>query len=63
VSETDLKHTPLYDRHLAAGGRMVPFAGYAMPVQYPTASWPSIAGPASTPVCSTSATWARPGWC
>ncbi len=28
--------TPLYDLHVAAGGRMVPFAGYMMPVQYPT---------------------------
>ncbi|MCW5722694.1 MAG: glycine cleavage system aminomethyltransferase GcvT [Devosia sp.] len=32
----DLKKTPLYDRHVAAGGRIVPFAGYALPVQYPT---------------------------
>ncbi|MGZ8363149.1 MAG: glycine cleavage system aminomethyltransferase GcvT [Caulobacteraceae bacterium] len=31
----DLKRTPLYDAHVAAGARMVPFAGYAMPVQYP----------------------------
>lgn len=29
-----LKRTPLYDAHVAAGGRMVPFAGYEMPVQY-----------------------------
>ena len=29
-----LSRTPLYDAHLAAGGRMVPFAGYEMPVQY-----------------------------
>lgn len=29
-------HTPLYDAHVALGARMVPFAGYAMPVQYPT---------------------------
>jgi aminomethyltransferase len=28
-------HTPLYDAHVALGARMVPFAGYAMPVQYP----------------------------
>ena len=28
------KHTPLYDAHLAAGGKMVEFAGYAMAVQY-----------------------------
>lgn len=31
----DLKRTPLYDAHVAAGARMVAFAGYAMPVQYP----------------------------
>src|SRR3954447_24458726 len=29
-----LKRTPLYDRHVAAGGRLVPFAGWEMPVQY-----------------------------
>jgi len=29
-----LLRTPLYDRHVAAGARMVPFAGYDMPVQY-----------------------------
>ncbi len=28
------KKTPLYDKHVAAGGKMVPFAGYLMPVQY-----------------------------
>ncbi len=33
MSETVLR-TPLYDAHVAAGGRMVPFAGYDMPVQY-----------------------------
>lgn len=27
-------HTPLHDVHLVAGGRMVEFAGYDMPVQY-----------------------------
>src|ERR1051325_10852143 len=31
-----LKHTPLYDIHRALGARIVPFAGYEMPVQYPT---------------------------
>ncbi len=30
----DLKRTPLYDLHLELGARMVPFAGYEMPVQY-----------------------------
>jgi glycine cleavage system T protein (aminomethyltransferase) len=29
-----LKHTPLHALHLALGGKMVPFAGYDMPVQY-----------------------------
>ena len=29
-----LKRTALYDRHLAAGARLVPFAGWEMPVQY-----------------------------
>lgn len=26
--------TPLYDCHVAAGGKIVPFAGYLLPVQY-----------------------------
>ena len=30
-----LLHTPLHELHVALGARMVPFAGYAMPVQYP----------------------------
>jgi aminomethyltransferase len=29
-----LKRTPLHDRHRAAGARLVPFAGWEMPVQY-----------------------------
>ncbi|MBN9023940.1 MAG: glycine cleavage system protein T, partial [Rhizobiales bacterium] len=35
VSE-DLRETPLASLHRELGARMVPFAGYAMPVQYPT---------------------------
>ena len=31
-----LHRTPLYDSHVAMGGRMVEFAGYELPVQYPT---------------------------
>ncbi len=34
-STTDLLKTPLHDLHLELGARMVPFAGYRMPVQYP----------------------------
>jgi aminomethyltransferase len=30
------KRTPLYELHLEYGARMVPFAGYEMPVQFPT---------------------------
>jgi len=30
----DLQRTPLHEVHVALGARMVPFAGYAMPVQY-----------------------------
>src|SRR4051812_44018012 len=29
-----LQRTPLYDRHVALGARLVPFAGWEMPVQY-----------------------------
>ena len=29
-----LRQTPLHDRHAAAGARLVPFAGWEMPVQY-----------------------------
>lgn len=32
---TELKRTPLNDLHVAQGAKMVPFAGYEMPVQYP----------------------------
>src|SRR5687767_3323457 len=32
--EATLLRTPLYERHVALGARMVPFAGYEMPVQY-----------------------------
>jgi aminomethyltransferase len=36
TTESALKRTPLYDIHVALGGKIVPFAGYEMPVQYPT---------------------------
>lgn len=29
-----MKHTPLFQKHLDAGAKMVPFAGYEMPVSY-----------------------------
>ncbi|MEO1132220.1 MAG: glycine cleavage system aminomethyltransferase GcvT [Cyanobacteria bacterium J06639_1] len=34
MSEAALRRTPLYDRHLALGAKMVPFSGWEMPVRY-----------------------------
>ena len=34
MTDVALLRTPLYDRHVAAGARLVPFAGWEMPVQY-----------------------------
>ena len=36
MDDTALRQTPLHEEHEALDARMVPFAGYAMPVQYPT---------------------------
>lgn len=36
MSEPALKRTPLYEAHKALSAKLVPFAGYEMPVQYPT---------------------------
>lgn len=35
AEEPELKTTILHEKHIAIGGKMVPFAGYSMPVQYP----------------------------
>jgi aminomethyltransferase len=35
-TEAPLLKTPLHARHVSVGGKMVPFAGYDMPVQYPS---------------------------
>ncbi len=34
IAREKLKRTPLYDRHVASGAKMVPFAGFEMPVSY-----------------------------
>ena len=34
ATAASLKHTPLYDLHHAAGAKLVPFAGWEMPVEY-----------------------------
>jgi aminomethyltransferase len=36
AASINLRRTPLHDTHVALGAKMVPFAGYEMPVQYPT---------------------------
>jgi aminomethyltransferase len=36
MSPSDLKRTPLHAEHVAAGARLVPFAGWEMPVHYPS---------------------------
>jgi len=36
LEKSALNKTPLYDVHVERGARMVPFAGYEMPVQYPS---------------------------
>src|SRR5688572_28872571 len=36
MSDENLKTVVLNDEHVAAGGRMVPFSGYSLPVQYPS---------------------------
>ena len=38
ISDTELLETPLAGLHRELGARMVPFAGYSMPVQYPKGS-------------------------
>jgi aminomethyltransferase len=34
ADDANLKKTMLYDYHVANGGKMVPFAGWSMPIQY-----------------------------
>jgi aminomethyltransferase len=36
MADSSLARTPLYDLHVSLGAKLVPFAGYDMPVQYPT---------------------------
>jgi aminomethyltransferase len=34
AAQSSLRHTPLHERHRDAGAKLVPFAGWEMPVQY-----------------------------
>ena len=56
---TALRRTPLYDAHVAAGARLVPFAGWEMPVQYEGVRAGAPRGARRAAASSTSRTWAR----
>ena len=58
MSEEEMTNTPLCEQHVLAGAKMVPFAGWNMPVQYAEGIMPSIIIPGSMLLFSTSATWA-----
>ena len=32
--ENEVKKTPFYNKHIANGAKIVPFAGFLMPIQY-----------------------------
>ncbi len=53
-----LRRTPLYDAHVAAGAKLVPFAGWEMPVQYEGVRAEHLAVRTAA-ASSTSRTWAR----
>ena len=50
--------TPLNALHIELGARMVPFAGYSMPVQYPAGLMAEHVHTAPLQACSTCRTWA-----
>jgi len=54
---TPLLRTPLHALHLELGAKMVPFAGYEMPVSYPAGISPSTGTVAMRRSCSTCRTW------
>ena len=58
MAEAALKRTPLHKLHLELGAKMVPFAGYDMPVQYPTGILAEHLQTRARPGCSTSRIWA-----
>ena len=58
MAEVDLRHTRLYEWHVAAGARMVAFGGWEMPVQYPTGPIAEHNRVRAQPASSISTTWA-----
>jgi hypothetical protein len=59
TTQAHLRRTPLHALHVALGARMVPFAGWDMPVQYPMGVLREHLARAQARACSTSATWGR----
>ena len=54
-----LRTTPLTSLHIELGARMVPFAGYSMPVQFSEGIIAEHLTPGPMRACLTSPTWAR----
>jgi glycine cleavage system aminomethyltransferase T len=48
-----LAYTPFHQLHVELGAKMVPFAGYHMPVQYPAELPPSTTRCGTRAACST----------
>lgn len=59
ATETTGLKTPLYDIHVESGGKIVPFAGYLLPVQYGTGVIAEHMAVRTNAACSMSPTWAR----
>jgi aminomethyltransferase len=59
IASEILRHTPLHALHLELGGKMVPFAGYEMPVQFPAGVLKEHLHTREKAGCSMSRTWAR----
>ncbi len=57
--DAPLLTTPLHALHVELGAKMVPFAGYDMPVQYPLGILKEHLHTRAGAGCSTSRTWAR----
>jgi glycine cleavage system aminomethyltransferase T len=54
---TQLKRTAFYDRHVAAGAKMVEFGGWEMPIQYGGGIVTEHLATRKRAGCSTSRTW------
>ena len=59
MSDDAIRETPLHALHVELGARMAPFAGYDMPIQYPSGVLAEHLHTRRRPDCSTSRIWAR----